>query len=576
MSDSPTALIAEPPPAASPTSFLQHAKLIGLLTLISRFFGLARDIVAAHYLGAKLVGSAFAFAFLVPNLFRKLFGEGALSAAFIPLYAQAIKKDQADPTTTPTANNFAASAVTLLVIILLALTAVGECIVIALMHVDSPSYDRQLALRLTAVMLPYVVLICGGAFLSAILQVHKRFGPPAAVPIILNVCHILVLLIGARIVGLNHATPAAFVEPKQITLSYWLAVVVLIAGVLQVAVLMPALQQVGFRFHFASHIWTPAIKRMLLLSLPVAMGAGVLQLSVFLDKAISYGLMVHVDAYQNPITTFQFFHHTMRLPMELGALRRLDVAQLLYQFPLGIFAIALATAIFPGLGADAMEKNRDRFRSVLRHGVEASLWEGLPASVGLIVVAEPAVRLMFQHGQITPHDATLIARSTMVYAAAIWAFSLLQIVNRAYYALHDTRTPLMMSVMNILINLVVEIPLLWTRLGESGMAVGTVVSFAVQAIIMLWMLDRKVGGLGLRRSAMPIAKMILAALIMGIICVGMRLSPLYPHQHNRLAWAIQLMLLLGTGAGVYLGACSLLGVTMLRELLPRRKKGAPL
>jgi putative peptidoglycan lipid II flippase len=564
MSDPAATLLEEPPAPAAQKSFLQHAKLIGFLTLISRFFGLGREIVAGHYLGTALVGSAFTVAFQIPNLFRKLFGEGALSAAFIPLYAQSLKHHPAS------ANHFAAAAVNLLIAALVGLTVIGELIVLGLLHLGSPSYDQILMLRLTAIMLPYVLLICGGAFLSGILQVHKRFGLPAAAPIILNVCHILVLLIGAHLIGLGRHTPPLLVEPRQITLSYWLALVVLIAGCLQVGILIPALRDVGFRFQLVPDFWTPTIKRMLLLSVPVAMSAGVLQLSVFLDKGISYVLMDHMDANQHLLGTMTLLGHTFRLPMELGAPRRLDLAQFLYQFPLGIFAIALATAIFPGLGADALDKDRSRFRATLRHGIEASLWEGLPASVGLILVAEPAARLMFQHGQIGDHDAGLIARSTMVYAAAIWAFSLLQIISRAYYAMHDTRTPLVMAIVNILINLIVEIPLLW-RLGESGMAVGTVVSFAVQAVVMLWMLDQKIGGLELGRSAPSIAKMLIATLGMGAVCIGVKLSPMYAHLHGRLGWLIQLSLLLSVGAGVYLGICSLLGVTMLNDLLPRRR-----
>jgi putative peptidoglycan lipid II flippase len=567
MSDLTETIPARPEPATAGKSFLQHAKLIGFLTLISRFFGLGREIVAGHYLGAQLVGSAFTVAFLIPNLFRKLFGEGALSAAFIPLYAQALKNDPA------ASEDFAASAVNLLIVILLALTGLGEAIVFALLHLGSPSYDQILMLRLTAIMLPYVLLICGGAFLSAILQVHKRFGIPAASPIILNACHILVLLIGAHVVGLSRHTPTDLVMHKQITLAYALAIVVLIAGCLQVAVLLPTLRAVGFRFRIASHFWTPAIRRMLLLSGPVALSAGVLQLSVFLDKGISYVLMNHVDAAGHAITTLQMFGQTIRLPMELGAPRRLDLAQFLYQFPLGIFAIALATAIFPGLSADALDKNRNQFRTVLRHGIEASLWEGLPASVGLILVAEPAARLMFQHGQISGHDAGLIARSTMIYAAAIWAFSLLQIISRAYYALHDTRTPLVMAVVNILINLLVEIPLLWTRLAESGMAVGTVVSFAVQALVMLWMLDRRVGGLELGRSAVSIAKMIFATIVMGAVCWGIKLSPIYPHVQTRIGWAVQLAIMMLAGGGIYLGLCWVLHVSMVSELIrPRKSK----
>src|SRR5205807_7696864 len=133
---------------------------------------------------------------------------------------------------------------------------------------------------------------------------------------------------------------------------------------------------------------------------------------------------------------------------------------------------------------------------------------------------EPTARLLFQHGQIHAHDAELIARSTVIYAGAIWAFSLLQIINRAYYAIHDTVTPLVMSVVNIVLNLAIEIPLLWTHLSESAMAVGTLVSFAVQAVIMLWMLDRKIGGLNLRQSVMPVLKMLAATLLMGAACHG--------------------------------------------------------
>src|SRR5207247_4200657 len=178
-----------------------------------------------------------------------------------------------------------------------------------------------------------------------------------------------------------------------------------------------------------------------------------------------------------------------------------------------VFAIALPPAIFPSLSAEALDHDRESFKRVLRSGIEASLWEGFPASIGLILVAEPATRLLFQHGQITAHDCALIARSTQVYAGAIWAFSMLQIVNRAYYAIHDTMTPLLMSIVNIVANLVVEIPLLWW-LGESGMAVGTLVSFAIQAVVVLGMLDRRVGGMGLRQRVVPGLKMRVATVVM--------------------------------------------------------------
>lgn len=548
-------------------SFVGHAKLIGGLTLLSRLIGLAREIAAAHYLGAGLVASAFRAAFVVPNLFRKLFGEGALSAAFIPLYAQAVQRDHPSQ-----ANAFAAASVNLLCMILLVLTIVGEGIVWAIIAFHPTMRpDWLLTLKFAAIMLPYVLLICGTAFLGAILQVHKRFGAPAAAPIILNVCHVAVVCIGARFLHLSRKTPPGQVVPLQTTLAYWLSFVVLLAGVMQVSILLPALRSVGFRFQPVLNVWTPAIRRMLRLSVPVAFGAGVLQLSVFLDKGISLLLMQGVDAAGHPITHFALLGHWIRLPMEKGALARLDIAQFLYQFPLGVFAIALATAIFPNLSAVAMEKDRTRFKTVLRQGIEATLFEGLPASIGLILVRDPAIRLLFQNGLITAHQADLISRSVLFYSAAIWAFSLQQILNRAYYAVHDTMTPLVMSLVTLAVNLAVELPLVWTRLGEAGMAAGTLASFSLQAALMLYLLDRRVNGLGLRQMVGPTIKIIAATALMTAACLLIQHAPLYPHGQTRLVWASQLLLLMCGGAGVYLAACYALRLGIVEHLFPRRR-----
>jgi putative peptidoglycan lipid II flippase len=561
------------PTAEKPAkSFVAHAKLIGGLTLLSRVLGMARESVSAKYFGAGIVSSAFIVAFSIPNLFRKLFGEGALSAAFIPLYTKALKEKQSS------ANDFAAASVNLLCVLLLAITAIGE-LVIWLTCRAAPNMrpDQMLTLKFAAIMLPYVLLICGTAFLSSILQVHRRFGMPAFAPVLLNVIHIAVIVLGAKFLHLQLKPRQKNLDPAtvagQTTLAYWLSFFVLVAGVLQVGILFPSLRQVGFRLRWVPHFWTPAVKRMLVLSIPVALGAGVLQLSVLLDKAISLFLAQSLDANRHLITTFTIFGHTHRLPMEYGAPARLNWAQFLYQFPLGVFAIALATAIFPGLSSDALEKDRGAFKAVLRQGIEATMFEGLAASVGLIIVALPAAKLLFQHGDMTPHDSVLIARSVVFYSTAIWAFSLLQITNRAYYALHDTKTPLVMSAVNIVINLVVELPLVWIPgIGESGMAVGTAVSFAIQAIVMLWILDRRIGGLELRKLVMPIVKMLIAALVMGAVCVGVQRLSIFPRHETKIDWGIQLVLLIGVGALVYLTLCAAMGIGILEHVLPKRFK----
>jgi putative peptidoglycan lipid II flippase len=525
------------------------------LTLVSRVLGMARESVMSAYFGAGPISSAFSFAFKVPNLFRKLLGEGALSAAFIPLYAQALKQD--DPEAVEKANRFAAASVTLLAIILIALTVVGEVALWAMLRFGGLRPDNVLVVRFTAIMLPYVFLVCGTAFLGGILQVHHRFALPALSPVLLNLIHIAVIVIGAMILTARGEDKLT----RQTHLAYWLCVAVLLAGVLQVQIMLPALKAVGFRFRWVGELWTPAVRRMLKLSIPVALSTGVLQISVVIDSLVT----VYFTGSADGAARLNLFGHSMAYPMIPGALARLNWAQLLYQFPLGVFAIAVATAIFPKLSTDAMDKDKEKFRAAIRQGVIFTLLEGFAASVGLIIVRYPAIRLLYQHGDFKPSDTVWVARSTCFFAAAIWAFSLQQILNRAYYALHDTMTPLVMSVVTIGVNTAVEIPLVFTHLGEAGMAAGTLASFSLQAIVMLWMLDRRVGGLQLARIIIISAKMLAGCAVMAAVCWLVEKIPGYPNRAGTLASIAQLAILIPVGGGAYLGTCWLLGVNLRVE-----------
>jgi putative peptidoglycan lipid II flippase len=544
---------------------VSHAKLIGLLTLVSRILGMGREMVAAKFFGAGTVWSAFQYAFTIPNLFRKLLGEGALSAAFIPLYAKALKQQK----TQGEANEFASASVSLLIAILLGITVVGEVVLVTILYWANLREGTQLAVKLTIVMLPYVVFVCAAAFVGGILQVHRRFAGPAIVPVVSN----LLMIASLAAVAVTHDLRT---EAGQSSAVWWVAISVLVSGAVQLIVLWPPLRRAGFRFHFVGHFWTAAVRHMLVMSIPVALGAGVLQLGVVLDKQIAL-MMATGDGK----TQLHLFGWVLRLPMEEGALARLNWAQFLYQFPLGVFAISLATAIFPQLSGDAMDLEGSGFRSVIRKGLEASLFIGLPASVGMVVVAGPAVRLLFEGGRFTAHDSQLTAISTAIYSSAIWAFSMQQVLNRAFYALHDMRTPLWTTGANLLVNLVVEIPLLWTPLGESAMAVGTAVSFALQSVLMLYLLRRRVGPLGLSKSVRPLMTMVIGTALMWVACVAVRHSPLYPadpatyHRVTwtiQLKWAIQLTVLMTTGAVVYLGVCMAMGINVLEHV--RRKTRA--
>jgi putative peptidoglycan lipid II flippase len=564
MSD-PAAPISYPAPGPAATaaeerartrSFVSYAKLIGVITFLSRLLGMARESIAAAYFGRSPIYSAFQLAFTVPNLFRKLLGEGALSAAFIPLYAQAVQREKNRDGDGFSSGEFAVASVNLLCAICLVLTLVGEALLALLVWLVPMPWDYLLAARLTMIMLPYVLLVCGTAFLGSILQVHHRFAAITFTAVVSNVCLIVAMMAAAARFDLSD-------DIQQTHAVMWLAASVLVAGLLQVGMLVPSLRAVGFRFRVALHFWTPAVRNMIRMTIPVALGAGVLQISVLLDKGLAFVLS---EGPGRSVLTLGAW--TIPLPMAEGATQRLNWAQFLYQFPLGVFATALATAIFPRLSADALDLDRDRFRSVVRRGIEASLFIGLPASIGLIVVRYPAVRLLFERGNFSYEDTVLVARSTALYASAIWAFSLMQILNRAYYALHDTTTPLVLGAVNLLLNVVVEIPLLWTPLAEAGMAAGTLVAFSVQAVVMLIMLDRAVGGLELRRIGPAVAKMVAASLLMWLACAAVQRLPFYPRGNSNVIFAVQLIMLMTAGGLTYFGACAAMGMKVMRHVRP--------
>jgi putative peptidoglycan lipid II flippase len=210
----------------------------------------------------------------------------------------------------------------------------------------------------------------------------------------------------------------------------------------------------------------------------------------------------------------------------------------------------------------------------LRRGIKVTLWEGLPASVGLIIVALPAVQLLFEGGRFTAHDSELVARSLRFYAMAIWAFSLQQIVSKAYYALKDTKTPLILSAVTLVLTLAIEAPLLFTPLGEAGMACGTAVAFIVQALVMLWLLNRKVGGLGLSQLGGYVGKLVTATAVMALACWLVRFAPFFPEDATRRTALARLVILMVTGIVSYFGACAAMGIGSLEHVMPRRKKSA--
>ncbi|MCC7389912.1 MAG: murein biosynthesis integral membrane protein MurJ [Phycisphaerales bacterium] len=455
-------LTDEQPPTPDDHADSDHRSLaaavrtVSGLTLVSRVAGLARDLIHARLMGDSAIGSAFMAAWAIPNLFRRLFGEGALAAAFIPEYAQLNKHDP------ETADRFATLTVAWLSLVTGALLVAGELLVLALLLAggDSPDPERALSFRLIMVMLPFMPLVCIAAILGGMLQTHGRFGPAAAAPIILNSLVIAVAL------------PFLLSEsPDRVTAAYWIGAAAVLAGVLQVAWSLWALRGCArWRRGFAQA--AEPTRRLLRRFLPVVIGMGTIQINAFIDTVIAMW-----PVWVGPTILGQAY------PLDERSNAVLSFTQRLYQFPLGVFGIAVATAIFPLLSRHADDPRQ--FLATLRRGLRLSFFIGLPATVGLILVRTDLTYAMYggAGSAFTDAGTARAAAVLMGYAPGVWAYSLNHVATRAFYASGDTKTPMRIALGMVAVNLLLNCTLIWP-LGEAGLAWSTSFSATLQLVLL--------------------------------------------------------------------------------------------
>ncbi len=439
--------------------FEKHSRTFSLLTFLSRLTGLARDATLSRVFGAAGVMDAFFFAFIIPNLFRRLFGEGALASAFIPTYAQL---DKSDPVV---AKRLATLIIACLVVVLGCLTLLGE---LGLYIITLISEGDNLALRLMMIMVPYMPLVCVVAIFGAMLQVHGKFGPSAAAPIVLNIC--LIAASGGVLAltkNINVQTHVSFV-----------AAAVVLAGVIQVLWMLFALRGKGW---WASDfkLARDEMRKIMRLAGPMILGLGVLQLNTLFDALIA--------SYPTTVGSTIFGYD---YPLTQGALAAVSFAQRLYQFPLGVFGIAVATAIYPALAR--LAKDEGAFADTLRRGLRLVVFIGLPASAGLILVAQPLSATILQGGDFTASDSNRVAFVLLGYATAVWAYSMTHVLTRAFYALGNTKTPVRIAVSMVALNLILNCTLIWTPLKESGLAWSTAICAIIQASLLLWRANNRI------------------------------------------------------------------------------------
>lgn len=478
------------------TSDNDHAQIgsatrtVAGLTLVSRVLGLVRDLVTVRVFGDTAVGSAFAAAFAIPNMFRRLFGEGALSAAFIPEYTRLADsdKDQADA--------FASLTIAMLALVTGALTILIELALLIVIVLSPDATERVYSLKLVMLMMPFMPLICIAAILGGMLQSHNRFGPWAAAPILLNLC-----IIGAAIpfFFVDNANPRVWAYP--------IGIAAVVSALLQVLWSLAALRGL-VRWTKLVRSARERTRMMLKRMIPVIIGLGTLQLNALADTLIAM--------YPN------WFGPTLLgrdYPLDESSNAILFYAQRLYQFPLGVFGIAVATAAFPTLSRHA--SNPEAFASTLRRGIRLSLFIGLPATIGLWIVREPMIETLYGHGGFSAEG---IARASIVlagYSVAIWAYSLNQLFTRAFYAAGDTRTPMTIALAAVALNLTLNLTLIW-RFREAGLAYSTAISAATQCVLLSLASGRLLDGRSLidKHASGAIVRILIGCAFMGSATLG--------------------------------------------------------
>lgn len=513
-------------------------------TLASRALGLARDVVTAALLGLGQGGvmDALVVAFRLPNLSRRIFGEGALAASVLPVFAAEHRRD-------PLAAWRLLSVLLALVAAgLAAIVLVGEAICALWWWLVGPG-DSHL-LGLSAVLMPYMVFVCLAAQVSAALQAMLRFRLPAFAPVLLNVCWL---------------SAAWFIAPcfsgDAAAQAYVIAGAIVVSGVLQLAVQLPALSRAGFRFDFDWPLARPAVRQVGRAMLPVAFGLAVTQLNTFVDSLMAVVLSAKAGGPQ----TIAWLGNVVHYPMEQGAAAAIYYGERFYQLPVGVLGMAIATVIYPLLARHAARGDRARIGADLTLGLRLVWFTALPAGIGIVLVAEPVTRLLFERGAFTSDDARRASAIIACYAGAAWAYCALPVLVRGYYALGNRATPARIGALAVAVNLTLNLALVWP-LAERGLAISTAVAASVQAILLATVYSRAGSRLAWRELTVTLGKGAIATATMALAVISFR-QLAAPADLARPQQAMQLLFAILTGAAVYLAAARLLRMPELTLLL---------
>lgn len=534
--------------------FLGSARLVALCTLLSRITGLARDMVMNFAYGQNWVQDAFNYGFQVPNLFRRLFGEGALAAVFIPIFTDVLEKKGRER-----AWLLLGRVTGMMTLVLCVLLIVLELIALMVYWGSDGGEMTNLQIGLTAVMLPFMVGVCLVALFSSILNCLHHFTVPALMPIVLNVLNI----IGVTTVG-----PLLFGDriERQV---YGVAICVLASSAISLAMIIPTLRRFGVRFKLSLDTRDEDMRAILRMFVPIMLGQGVLLFNVFFDAQICTML----TQGPNDPPTFTFLGWTVAYPLEQGAFSAVTNAQRLYQFPLGVLAISLATAAFPMFSRFASRDDLPGLRGAVSQALRLAIFVGLPSGLLMAVLREPIVTLLFEHGRFNHEDTIRSAEVLYWYGLGMAAFCCQHILLRGFYSLKDTMTPMWVSCWLVLLNAVLNVVLLWW-VEESAFGISTTITSFLHVFISTQLLRRRMKGrIGATAMTVSTVKVTIATVAgcAAAYLVLQRLPSLGVPNLNRIPRDLVMVFGPSVAAGlVFLGIAYLFRLDELKWLLGRK------
>ncbi len=511
---------------------IRSAGVVGSFTLLSRGLGMVRDMIIAYHFGTSLLASAFFVAFTIPNLFRRLFGEGALSAAFIPVLIETRTKEG-----DKAAWKLASRVVTMAAATLTAIAIIGVLLFSVSLRIPGVPEKWIATFELSRVMFPYVLFICLAALSMAVLNSYKHFATSAFAPCLLNL-----ILIGAMLI----VFPLVGNDPGE--RAHVLAWAVLLAGIAQLAIQLPALKRFGCRFHFSSQWNDPRVKQMLMLMGPAALGMAVTQFNVLIDRMLALWVGGWAPA-------------------------ALFYSERMIYFPLGVIATAMATVLLPTFSSHAAEKNHTAMRETINHSLRHLIYIMVPAALGLLALAPIILQTLFEWGGSFNAESTLLsARALRFYAPGLIVFSAAKVFVPAFYAMQDTRTPVRIGIYTVLLNLALNIvfiltlPTYWKH---AGMAFSTVFAETIGMAALGMILTRRIKNLQWMEISRSFNRCLLAALVMAIAAWATAhfalpmLGNLLP---AKIAQILAVGLAIGVGALIYFALTLLLRTPELREI----------